>query len=171
MHRVVYLEDPAQLDPDKRRAGIDGLRADGQPHRCRITATRFTDPDAFATALARGAGHGRVREALEQAFDPDRKPREVKVPIADLLGQEGYRYCTGWRLETAGASARRACSDREAWLAARAEGRTPSVPEPQARPVATFEGGSVLFAFGHDHARGRYEIATLFPRPPENGIR
>jgi hypothetical protein len=68
MNRAAYLEDPAQLDPDKRRAGIDGLRAGG----------RFTDPDAFATALARGAGHRGVREALEQAFDPDRKPREVK---------------------------------------------------------------------------------------------
>jgi hypothetical protein len=61
MRRVAYLEDPAQLDPDRRRAGIDGLRAGGQPYRCRIIATRFTDPDAFATALARGAGHGRVR--------------------------------------------------------------------------------------------------------------
>jgi hypothetical protein len=104
MRRVAYLEDPAQLDPDKRRRGIDGLKADGRAHRCGIISARFTNPDAFATALARGSGHARVREALEQPFDPDRRPREVRVPIADPLGPDGYRHCTGWRLETEGVS-------------------------------------------------------------------
>jgi hypothetical protein len=170
MRRVAYLEDPAQLEPDKRRSGIDGLKPGGQAHRCGIISTRFTDPGAFATVLARGAGHARVREALEQPFDPDRRPREVQVPISDLLGPDGYRYCTGWRLDTAGASMRRARADRDAWRAARAEGLPPGVLEPQARPVTTFEGGSVLFAFGHHHAQGRYEIATMFPRPRENDL-
>lgn len=36
--RVAYLEDPAQPDPVKRAAGIDGLRPGDQPHRCRQTA-------------------------------------------------------------------------------------------------------------------------------------
>jgi len=32
--RVAYLEDPAQLDPAKRAAGIDGLLSGGQRHKC-----------------------------------------------------------------------------------------------------------------------------------------
>jgi hypothetical protein len=65
MRRAAYLEDPAQLDPGKRYLGIDGLRQNDQPHRCRSTATRITDPDAFATAFARGVEHPKVREALD----------------------------------------------------------------------------------------------------------
>jgi hypothetical protein len=168
MRRVAYLEDPAQLDPGKRRSGIDGLDPAGHAHRCGTISTRFTSPDAFATAFARGAGHARVREALAQPFDPNRKPREVLVPIADLLGRDGYRHCTGWRLETAGGSMRSARADRDAWRAARAQGLPPCVPKPRATPVATFEGGSVRFAFGHDHDRGRYEIVTMFPRPRDS---
>ena len=63
--RVAYLEDPAQPDPAKRTAGIDGLRPGDQPHRCRQTATRITDPNAFAVAFARGIEHPKVRAALE----------------------------------------------------------------------------------------------------------
>ena len=62
------------------------------------TSTRITDPDAFATAFARGVEHPKVREALDMAFDPRRMPRDVTVPIADLLGPDGHRYCTGWQL-------------------------------------------------------------------------
>jgi hypothetical protein len=120
MRRAAYLEDPAQLDPEKRHLGIDGLRQNDQPHRCRSTATRITDPDAFATAFARGVEHPRVREALDMPFDPARMPREVTVPIADLLGPEGHHYCTGWRLEPVDGSMNTARSNRDAWLAARA---------------------------------------------------
>jgi hypothetical protein len=52
MRRVAYLEDPAQLDPDKRRRGIDGLRSGGRHHICADLASRITDPDAFATSTA-----------------------------------------------------------------------------------------------------------------------
>jgi len=55
--RVRNLEDPAQLDPAKRAAGIDGLAADDRPHRCGRVATRITSPDAFAIALAAGVAH------------------------------------------------------------------------------------------------------------------
>ena len=99
MRRVAYREDPAQLDPVKRDMGIDGLRRNDQPHQCTSTSTRITDPDAFATAFARGVEHPKVREALDMAFDPRRMPRDVTVPIADLLGPDGHRYCTGWQLE------------------------------------------------------------------------
>jgi hypothetical protein len=86
MRRAAYLEDPAQLDPGKRHLGIDGLRQDDRPHRCASTSTRITDPDAFATAFARGVEHPKVREALEMPFDPVKMPRDVALPIADLLG-------------------------------------------------------------------------------------
>jgi hypothetical protein len=98
MRRVAYLEDPAQLDTAKRDLGIDGLLKNDLPHRCRSTSTRITNPDAFATAFARGVEHPKVREALDMPFDPRGKPKEVTVPIAELLGSDGHRYCTGWRL-------------------------------------------------------------------------
>src|SRR5260370_1031600 len=50
MRRVAYLEDPAQLDSDKRRSGIDGLRAADRRHISSDIASRIADPDAFATA-------------------------------------------------------------------------------------------------------------------------
>lgn len=42
MRRVAYLEDPAQLDPDKRSRGIDGLRPGGRHHICADRASRVT---------------------------------------------------------------------------------------------------------------------------------
>ena len=38
--RVAYREDPAQLDPEKRRLGIDGLRSNG-----RLIGARTRPPD------------------------------------------------------------------------------------------------------------------------------
>jgi hypothetical protein len=167
MRRVAYLEDPAQLDPAKRDLGIDGLRHNDQPHRCASTSTRITNPDAFATAFARGAEHPKVREALDMPFDPRGKPRDVTVPIADLLGPDGHRYCTGWQLEPVDGSMKTAQNNRDEWLAARAEGREPDLPEPQVRPVPTFEGGEIAFFFQRNYAVERYEIVTMFPRPTQ----
>lgn len=164
MRRAAYLEDPAQLDPEKRYLGIDGFVENDRPHRCRSTSTRITDPDAFATAFARGVEHPRVREALDTPFDPTRVPREVKVSIADLLGPDGHRYCTGWRLEPADGSMNTARSNRDAWLVARVEGRKPDVPEPQARPVPTFEDGVITFLFDWNYAERKYQIASMFPK-------
>ena len=167
MRRAAYLEDPAQLDAEKRHLGIDGLRGSGQPHRCRSTSTRITNLDAFATAFARGVEHPRVREALDMPFDPARVPRDVRVPILDLLGADGHRYCSGWRLEPVDGSMNTARTVRDEWLASRAAGREPDCPEPQARPVPTFEGGVITFLFEPNHAAQRYEIVTMFPRPTE----
>ena len=141
MRRAAYLEDPAQLDPGKRYLGIDGLRPDDQPHRCRSTSTRITDPEAFATAFIRGIEHPKVREALDMAFDPGKRPKGVTVPIADLLGSDGHSYCTGWRLEPTEGSMKTARANRDAWLMARAEGRQPDIPEPKARPVTPSRAG------------------------------
>jgi hypothetical protein len=145
--RVVYQEDPAQPDPEKRLSAIDGLKQGDQPHRCRTMATRIADPDAFATAFTRGVEHPRVRAALEMAFGPNGKPDEVAVPIADLLGPEGHRHCTGWQLEPVDGSLKTTRTNRAAWIEATAAGRKPEVPEPQAAPVATFKGGAIVFAF------------------------
>lgn len=167
MRRVAFLEDPAQLDPGKRYLGIDGLRQNDQLHRCASTSTRITDPDAFATAFARGVEHPKVREALDMPFDPVKKPKDVTVPIADLLGADGHRYCTGWRLVPVGGSMRTAQASRDAWLAVRSERGESNLPEPQVRPVPTFENGAITFFFARNHAERRYEIATMFPRPAQ----
>jgi hypothetical protein len=165
MRRAAYLKDPAQLDPVKRDMGIDGLRRNDQPHQCTGTSSRITDPDAFATAFARGVEHPKVREALDMAFDPRRMPRDVTVPIADLLGPDGHRYCTGWQLKPVDGSMKTAQTKRDSWLAAREQGREPDVPQPQVRPVPTFEGGEIAFFFRRNYAEKRYEIVTMFPRP------
>jgi hypothetical protein len=69
---VAYLEDPAQLDPAKRAAAIDGLKSPEASHHCREASSRITDPDAFAGAFARGIEHPTVRAALDAQFTPGR---------------------------------------------------------------------------------------------------
>lgn len=166
--RVRFLEDPAQLHPDKRAAGIDGTKEGDQPHGCKKTATRITGPDAFAVAFTRGIEHPGVRGALEMPFDPDRRPSPVSVPVESLLGSDGHEYCTGWRLEPVEGSMRRAFRDRDAWVAARADGEAADVPQPIAEPVETFECGMIVFAFDPNNARDGYEVVTMFPRPSED---
>jgi hypothetical protein len=170
MRRVAYLEDPAQLDPDKRRSGIDGLRAGNRRHICADIASRIADPDAFATALARGAGHPDVRAALSMAYDRRSRPDPAIVPIADLLGSDGHKLCTGWRLDPVDGSMRTAVENRRAWRAAITEGRQSDIPEPRTRPVPTFEGGTIAFIISHNRQRNGYEIASLFPQPPTHDL-
>jgi len=166
MRRVAYLEDPAQLDPDKRRAGIDGLRPRGRHHRCADMSSRIANPDAFATALARGTGHSDVRAALSTPYDRRQLPRTVWVPIAELLGKDGHKVCTGWQLEPVAGSVKAAMENRRAWRAAIADGRRPDVPQPRARAVPTFEGGTIAFVISSTRQRDGYEITSLFPQPP-----
>lgn len=166
MRRVAYLEDPAQLDPDKRRAGIDGLRPRGRHHGCADMSSRITDPDAFATALTRGTVHPDVRAALSTPYDRRQLPRTVWVPIPELLGSDGHKACAGWQLEPVAGSMKTAMENRRAWRAAIADGRQPEVPEPRAHPVPTFEGGAIAFIISHNRQRTGYEIASLFPQPP-----
>jgi len=162
--RVAYLEDPAQLDPDKRAAGIDGLKSSGS-HRCRASSSRITDADAFAEAFARGIEHPQVRAALDTEFTPKQVPRPVSLEITSLLGNDGHRYCTGWRLQPAEGSMDTARAQRAQWLAARAQDRDPGVPEPEVRPVEAFAGGKIVFVFGPTAARDGYEVVTMYPRP------
>jgi hypothetical protein len=89
MRRVAYLEDPAQLDPGKRQAGIDALLPRDRYHVCADRSTRITDPDACATALVRGTGHPAVQAALAMPFDRKYRQRPVWLSIAELLGKDG----------------------------------------------------------------------------------
>jgi hypothetical protein len=156
--RVRNLEDPAQLDPEKREAHVDGVKVGNQSHRCGVLATRITDPVAFATAVARATEHPDVRAALDSS-GPFSVP--VRLPIADVLGEDGHRFCAGWQLERVNGSMIEAVANRTAWV----QGDR-SVPEPKTRPVETFEGGTLTFTF-RPSAVGRHEINTILVNPPD----
>jgi len=170
MRRVAYLEDPGQLDASKRLRGIDGLRPNNRRHICAELAARITDPDAFATAYARGTDHFEVRAALSKPYDRDSRPEPVRVPIAELLGKDGHKHCTGWQLEPVAGSMDAAIENRYSWRKALAEERQPDVPRPMARPIPTFEGGTMLFLIGHSKARDRYEITNMYPEPRDDDL-
>jgi len=156
--RVRDLEDPAQLDPAKRLAGVDGVKVGNQPHRCGSIVTRIMDPEAFATAFARGIEHPDVRAALDS---PGPVPRPVSLPISDVLGDDGHKFCSGWRLEPVSGSMLEAMANRAAWVAGYRD-----VPEPGTQPVETFEGGTVTYVF-RARTGGRHEISTMYVDPPD----
>ena len=156
--RVRDLEDPAQLDLAKREAGIDGLAAGHLPHRCGEIVSRVTDPEIFAAAFARGVEHPDVRAALDSTGP---RPDSVTLPISSVLGDDGHKFCAGWRLEPVNGSMDEARANRRAWVAGDHTG-----PEPQARPVETFEGGTVTFAFRRSTIGG-YEVSTMYVNPPD----
>jgi hypothetical protein len=166
--RVAYLEDPAQLCLGKRLRAIDGLKPDDKRHRCGPLATRITDPDAFATAFARGVDHLTVRAALSTPHDPDDRSDPVRVPIADLLGRDGHKFCTGWQLEHVAGSMYAAIKNRNAWRTALAQEHQPDVKEASVQPVPTFEGGTIISVLGHNQARDGYEIVSLHPQPRDD---
>jgi hypothetical protein len=165
MRRAAYREDPAQLDPAKRYLGIDGLRPGDRPHRCREVATRVTDLDAFATAFVRGVEHPKVRALLDMPFDRDVWPGVVTLPIAEVLGTQGRKYCTGWQLEAHDGTIEAARENRADWLRERIDGQDSGASEPSARPVPTFEGGDMLYVVSQNQTRDGYEIVTMYPRP------
>lgn len=158
--RVAYLEDPAQLDDAKRTAGIDGTKPGDKKHFCGAQATRIHDADAFAMAFARGIEHPKVRAVLDRAHDPNYDPPRVIVPITELLGAHGHRYCSGFQL--VGEDAKQAQKDRKAWL--QSEHRD-ELTEPTTEPIPTFESGGIEFRFMPNKAGTGYEVVTMFPQP------
>jgi hypothetical protein len=159
--RVRNLEDPAQLDPDKREDHVDGIKIGGQLHRCGFIATRIIDPEAFATAVARAIEHPDVRAALD-SNDPFSVPVRLRIP--DVLGEDGHKFCSGWQLEPVNGSMIDAVANRTAWVQG-----DHSVPEPKTRPVETFEGGAVTFTF-RPNAVGGHKINTIFVNPPNTQV-
>jgi hypothetical protein len=109
-----------------------------------------------------------VQAALSTPYQRTGTPDIVRVPIAGLLGGEGHRFCTGWRLEPVDGSMKAARDNRYEWQVARAEGRKPDVPEPKVRPVRTFEGGNIIFVVGHNREREGYEVVSMYPDPPRD---
>jgi hypothetical protein len=163
--RVQYLQDPAQLDPTKREQGKDGLIPGNKQHYCAELSTCIRDPIAFATAYTRGIEHPDVRTALETPYTPGKpKPNDVALPITHLLGPDGHRYCEGYRL--AGDDMDIARQERRTWLKETRAGDRPSVAPPFVVPV-DFRGGTVQFRFNVNVTRSGYEIATMFPNPPD----
>jgi hypothetical protein len=160
--RVTALEDPAQLDPDKRAAGIDGVT--GRGHFCGPTATSIQNPEMFATAFARGVEHPRIREVLDRSELGDRPPA-VDVPIEDLLGPEGHVYCSGYRLTPVAGSLEEAAKHRQAWIDARILDKGSELPPPQAEPIESFEGGYIRFVFTPTPDRTSWEVLTMYPNP------
>jgi hypothetical protein len=156
--RVRNLEDPAQLDPAKREARIDGLTTGSLPHRCGDIASRVTDPEAFASAFARGVEHPDVWAALDSTGP---RPDPVTLPLSDVLGDDGHKFCSGWQLEPVNGSMDEARASRREWVAGNQSG-----PEPRVRPVETFEGGMVTFAFRRSTVGG-YEVSTMYVSPPD----
>jgi hypothetical protein len=165
-YRVRYLQDPAQLDLTKRLAAQDAFT--GKDHRCASSATKIGDPEAFATAFARAVEHPDTRQALQMPFDPDKRPDPVEIPLANLLGPDGHRYCSGYRLVEVGGSMPAAMDCRSAWVDAYRAGRDPDVPAPRAVPIDTFEGGTVRLIFTPDHVASRYEVLTMYAEPPDD---
>jgi hypothetical protein len=163
--RVLGLQDPAQLDPRKRAEGIDGLLPGDKPHYCATESSAIRDPAAFATGFARGVEHPEIRKALDTRYEPGKPaPLDVSVPMTDLLGEDGHRYCEGYRL--VGNDADMARHDRRTWLRETRAGELPSVPPPLIVPV-DFRGGTIQFRFKVNVERTGYEIATMFPAPPD----
>jgi hypothetical protein len=171
MRRAACLEDPAQLDVAKKHRGIDGFKPGDKAPHCGDLATRITDPDAFATAFARGTSHPDVQAALNSSFDPEIQPRPVRVPIAGLLCTDGHTYCTGWQLEPIDGSIKTARDNRREWRTAQAGGRRPDTPEPAVRPVRTFEGGNIIFIIGSNREQDGYEVVGMYPDPARDGRR
>jgi hypothetical protein len=166
--RVTHLEDPAQLDPEKRELSIDGLRPNDKRHRCADIATRIKDPDAFATAFVRAVEHPKMRKALDMTFSPTDKPEAETIPIADLLGPDGHRQCSGWQLKPVDGSRKTAYKQRNASVVERLDGGTPTPSEPEVSAVSTFEGGVINFIFAGNKTEMRYDIVTMCPDPPED---
>jgi hypothetical protein len=100
-------------------------------------------------------------------FNPADRPDQVAIPIAELLGPDGHRDCTGWRLEPGDGSMKAAVGNRNAWVAAKSQGRAPDVPEPRAVPVPGFKDGDIVFDFMRNNDEQRYEVVTMFARPTQ----
>jgi len=163
--RVAYLEDPAQTDPAKRAKSEDAFKP-GTIHYCAEESTRISDPSAFATAIARLLEHEDVRKALSMPWDEDTKPYAANVPITEILGSDGYRHCSGFRLAGEWPASKQA---RKVWVTAGADGHDrAAMPQPSGVRISTFESGVLRVIFRSDPASRSYQIGTMFAIPEKS---
>lgn len=164
--RVTALEDPAQLDPDKRVAGIDGCKPGNKAHHCADMATAIQDPEMFATAFTRGVEHPRIRQAFDTP-STGRPPAEVRIPIEELLGPEGHQHCNGYQLAPVDGSTKAALEYRNEWASAKRGDPNTEVAPPRAEQIDSFDGGDIVFRFIATSDRDGWEIVTMYPEPAE----
>ena len=161
--RVAFNEDPAQRDPEKRALGIDGIDPTKQ-HYCGRDSTRIHDATALAAVYVMASEHPDVRAALDQPFDSNMQPRDILVPIVELLGPNGHEFCSGFTLN----GWPEAKAARKEWLQAmRAGADVSDLPAPDVARIPTFEGGDIKIVFKRNPETQTYGIYTLFPRPFE----
>ena len=81
--RIRKLEDPAQLDPEKREARVDAFKVGNEPHGCGSIATRITNPEIFAETFTprRRASRRPGRPGIER-FDSAWSGRRADIGLA-----------------------------------------------------------------------------------------
>ncbi|HEY3686148.1 MAG TPA: hypothetical protein VGL93_24160 [Streptosporangiaceae bacterium] len=168
--RVRLLCDPAIPGPE-RTPGVDAYKPPGKWHGCGDTATRITDPDAFAVCVARAIEHPRVRAELDAPLDPSHPAGRIDIPLAEVLGADGYRYCDGHRLKAIGNDRQVAVECRDAWVYALRNQQAPDVPEPRSVRLAPddFRQAAVRLFLCPTRDRSGLEIATMFVEPARPG--
>ncbi|TCC18978.1 hypothetical protein [Kribbella speibonae] len=160
--RVARLEDPAQPDTALRENGVDGLDS-SKSHYCGRYATAITDPYVFAAVTAVLSEHRDVQDALRSDWDGP-VPARLEIPISDLLGADGHKFCEGFRLRGDWEEAK---AQRKEWVLARSNG-SDAGDAPEAEPVSAFEGGDIVVMFKRNLGASKFEISTFFPDPPES---
>ncbi|MEV0801969.1 hypothetical protein AB0I34_30015 [Kribbella sp. NPDC050281] len=159
--RVAHNEDPAQTDPIKRAQGIDGLYPNKQ-HHCARESTRIHDATAFAAAYLGALEHSAVKAAVDEPWHGSLPPKAVDIPIAELLGLGGHKFCSGFALK---GDPVESMVLRKQWLQARNAGADlAGIPEPEAERIPSFEGGKIEVRFKANFADQRYELSTLYPK-------
>lgn len=118
-------------------------------------------------AYVRATERPDVRPGLDQPYDPDCRPDPVDIPLAELLGAEGSRYCAGHRLDAIGGDTDLAQDNRKQWVNDMRAGRTPAAPEPTATAHQrdAFEGAALHLAFRPNRGKTGYEVTTMYVNP------
>ena len=128
--RVRNLEDPAQLNQAKREAGIDAFKV-GDPSltdaAVLLPESRIRKPSRWPSPVA--SSIRTVQAALNATALPPGVPRPVRLPISDVLGEDGHKFCSGWKLDPVNGSMDEARANRNAWAAGDHSG-----PEPRTLP-------------------------------------
>ena len=106
-----------------------------------------------------------MRVALGAEFREKQVPYPVVLPISDVLGTGGHRWCSGWQLEPVDGSMQTARKYRDEWVAKARDGILDE-PPPATRPAQNFDGGTMTFMFGPNRGRTAYEIVTMYVNPP-----